>query len=131
MPYLPLLPAMIIGGIGMGLFFGLNARQALEFVSADDRGVASGVNHAMRQVGVVLGVAVLATVFAAYSGGARDGEHFVAGISPALLLGCGVLLLATVAATATPATQRTAVGPDDPDTGLSDQSGGRISAQRG
>ncbi|MCP2248801.1 DHA2 family efflux MFS transporter permease subunit [Lentzea aerocolonigenes] len=130
MPYLPLLPAMVVGGVGMGLFFGLNARQALEFVSDDDRGVASGVNHAMRQVGVVLGVAVLATVFSAFSGGARDGAHFVAGISPALLLGCGVLSLATVAAIATPATRR-AAGPGDPDPGRAGTSGDRIAARRG
>jgi EmrB/QacA subfamily drug resistance transporter len=102
-PYLALLPALLLGGVGMGLFFALSARQTLDFVSTDEEGVASGVNNAMRQVGTVLGVATLAGVFASAGGGYDTAAGFVDGLRPALWLGTVALAGAVLAAYLIPA----------------------------
>ncbi|GII01829.1 DHA2 family efflux MFS transporter permease subunit [Planobispora takensis] len=101
-PYPALLPAMVVAGAGMGLFFAVGPRQALDFVAVEEEGVAAGVNSAGRQVGVVMGVAVLAGLFAAAGGGYGSGEEFVAGLRPALWAGAGFLALAAGAAVLTP-----------------------------
>ena len=73
-PYLALVPPMLLAGTGMGLFFALSPRQALDFVTPAEHGIASGINNALRQVGVVLGIAVLGSVFAATGGYADAAE---------------------------------------------------------
>ncbi|MDF5752455.1 DHA2 family efflux MFS transporter permease subunit [Spongiactinospora sp. TRM90649] len=108
--YPVLLPAMLVAGIGMGVFFGLAARQAMDFVSASEEGVASGVNNAMRQVGIVLGVAVLSSVFAA-AGGYGSPAAFVSGLRPALWTATGVLAVAVVVALLVPARPATGGSP--------------------
>jgi EmrB/QacA subfamily drug resistance transporter len=102
-PYPALLPALLLAGAGMGLFFALSARQTLEFVSTAEEGVASGVNNAMRQVGTVLGIAVLAGVFAGSGGEYHSAEAFVRGLRPALWVGTLALAGAVVATLLTPA----------------------------
>ncbi|GAA1255681.1 MFS transporter [Pseudonocardia aurantiaca] len=95
-PYAVLVPPMLMAGTGMGLFFALTARQALDWVAPAEHGIASGINNALRQTGVVLGVAVLASVFAAnrgYSGAAE----FVAGLWAALWVGAAAVAVALVA----------------------------------
>jgi EmrB/QacA subfamily drug resistance transporter len=109
-PYLVLLPALVLGGIGMGLFFALSARQTLDFVAAAEEGVASGVNNAMRQVGVVLGVATLAGVFAGAGGGYDTAARFVDGLRPALWVGTAALAAAVLAAYLVPALAGAAAG---------------------
>ncbi|MFI7534828.1 MFS transporter [Streptosporangium sp. NPDC049376] len=100
--YLVLLPGMVVAGLGMGLFFALSARQTLDFVSVEEEGVASGVNSSMRQVGVVMGIAVLSGLFAA-TGGYSGPEEFVSGLRPALWAGTVILALGALAALFTPA----------------------------
>ncbi|MFF4416221.1 MFS transporter [Streptosporangium sp. NPDC001559] len=100
--YLVLLPGMVVAGLGMGLFFALSARQTLDFVSVEEEGVASGVNSSMRQVGVVMGIAVLSGLFAA-TGGYTGPEEFVSGLRPALWAGTVILALGALAALLTPA----------------------------
>jgi hypothetical protein len=80
----------------MGLFFALTARQALEWVAPAEHGIAAGVNNALRQVGAVLGVAVLASVFAA-NGDYTGAVQFVAGLRAALWVGAAVVAVAFVA----------------------------------
>ena len=63
--YVALVPAFIIGGIGMGLFFAPIANVVLSAVRPDEEGKASGANNAIREVGGVFGVAVLASIFSA------------------------------------------------------------------
>lgn len=94
--YPALVPPMVVAGTGMGLFFALTARQALDFVTVAEQGIGSGINSALRQTGVVLGVAVLAAVFAA-AGGYGQATDFVAGLRPALLVGVGAIVVALVA----------------------------------
>jgi predicted MFS family arabinose efflux permease len=101
-PYALILPAMLAAGIGMGLYFALNARQMLEFVTADEEGVASGVNACVRQVAVVLGIALFSRIFAGEGGGYGSAAAFVDGLRPALWAAAGVLAIAIVAASLTP-----------------------------
>jgi EmrB/QacA subfamily drug resistance transporter len=100
--YLALLGAMVLAGFGMGLFFALSARQTLEFVMPEQEGVASGVNNAMRQVGVVLGIATLSSVFAAAGGRYGEPARFVDGLQSALWVGAAVLAVAVVCAALVP-----------------------------
>ena len=53
----------VISGIGMGLFFAPVANVVLSAVRPSEEGQASGANNAIREVGGVFGVAVLASVF--------------------------------------------------------------------
>ena len=100
--YALILPALVAAGVGMGLYFALNARQMLEFVTAEEEGVASGVNAAARQIGVVLGVAVFSRIFAGEGGGYASAAAFVSGLRPALWAAAGVLAVAVAAAAFTP-----------------------------
>ena len=63
--YLVIVPAFILAGIGMGLFFAPIANVVLSAVRPEEEGKASGANNAIREIGGVFGVAVLASIFAA------------------------------------------------------------------
>ncbi|MBG0566138.1 MFS transporter [Actinoplanes aureus] len=99
--YVALLPGMLLAGAGMGAFFAVVATQALAFAPREDEGLASGINNSVREIGVMLGVAVLATVFLS-AGGSDTGDGFVTGLRPAVWVGSALLLLATVVAILTP-----------------------------
>ena len=62
----------------------------LSFVGAADEGAASGISNAIRELGVVFGVAVLAAVFAA-NGSYLSGHAFVTGLVPALWVGVAIV----------------------------------------
>jgi EmrB/QacA subfamily drug resistance transporter len=96
-PYWELVGPFSISGIGMALFFAPVANVVLSAVRPEEQGQASGANNAVRELGGVFGVAVLAAVFSAY-GGYGTGEHFVAGMNPAVWIGAGVVALGSVAA---------------------------------
>ena len=96
MPYADMVPPLILAGIGMGVFFALLAPLVLSFVGAADEGAASGISNAIRELGVVLGVAVLAAVFAA-NGSYLSGHAFVTGLVPALWVGVAIVTAAFVA----------------------------------
>jgi EmrB/QacA subfamily drug resistance transporter len=98
-----LLPAMVVAGLGMGLFFALNARQMLDFTQADEEGVASGINNALRQLGVVLGIAVLSGVFTGTGGSLHTASAFATGLRPALWVATAILAIAIAATGLTPA----------------------------
>ena len=55
-------------GIGMGLFFAPVANVVLSAVRPEEEGQASGANNAIREVGGVFGVAVLAAIFSSTGG---------------------------------------------------------------
>lgn len=95
--YPALVPPLALAGATMGLFYALIVRQVLGFVAAEDEGLASGVNNALRALGVVLGIATLSAVFSA-AGGADAGPGFVRGLVPAMWTGTGLVLLAFTAA---------------------------------
>src|SRR5438067_8874957 len=89
-PYVDLVAPFIVSGFGMSLFFAPVANVVLSAVRSEHEGQASGANNAIREVGGVFGVAVLAAVFASY-GGYRSGETFVNGMNAAVWIGAIVV----------------------------------------
>ena len=53
------MPAFVIAGVGMSLYFAPVANLVLSAVRRNEEGKASGVNNTAREVGGVFGVAVL------------------------------------------------------------------------
>ena len=72
-----LVPAFVVSGVGMSLFFAPVANVVLGSVRRDQEGIASGANNAIRELGGVFGIAVLGAVFSA-RGGYTSGAAFVA-----------------------------------------------------
>jgi EmrB/QacA subfamily drug resistance transporter len=97
--YLTLIPAFILAGGGMGLFFAPIANVVLSAVRPEEEGKASGANNAIRELGGVFGVAVLASVFSA-NGSYVSAQSYVDGTIPALQVGAIVVALGAVAALA-------------------------------
>jgi EmrB/QacA subfamily drug resistance transporter len=97
--YEAIVPAFVLAGIGMGLFFAPIANVVLSAVRPEEEGKASGANNAIREIGGVFGVAVLASVFSA-SGSYVSGEAFVDGLIPALRVGAVAVAVGAVAALA-------------------------------
>jgi predicted MFS family arabinose efflux permease len=106
-PYLTLVPAFVISGVGMSLFFGPAANVVLGSVRRDQEGIASGANNAIRELGGVFGIAVLGAIFSAH-GGYASGTSFVAGLTPAVWGGAAGVAVATVAAILLPRARRAA-----------------------
>jgi EmrB/QacA subfamily drug resistance transporter len=80
----------VMAGAGMALVFAPSANAVLSAVRSEQAGQASGANNAIRELGGVLGVAVLASVFTG-SGGYSSPLAFVDGLVPALWVGAAVL----------------------------------------
>ncbi|MGW1726977.1 MFS transporter [Streptomyces sp. NPDC002306] len=99
------LPGLIVSGIGMALYFAPAANLVMSSVLPKEQGIASGANNALREVGGALGIAVMASIFAA-QGGYESAQSFVDGLRPALVTGSGVVALAGVAALVIPAGRR-------------------------
>ncbi|MFJ8017598.1 DHA2 family efflux MFS transporter permease subunit [Streptomyces sp. NPDC096339] len=91
--YAAQLPALILSGIGMALYFAPAANVLMSTVAPADQGKASGANNALREVGGALGVAVLASVFSA-QGGYESPQAFTDGTVPALWIGAIAVALA-------------------------------------
>jgi MFS family permease len=96
-PYIDFVGPFVLSGIGMGLFFAPVANVVLSSVRPDQEGKASGANNAIREVGGVFGVAVLATVFTRV-GGYQSATSFVHGMTTAVYIGAGLVALGAVAA---------------------------------
>jgi EmrB/QacA subfamily drug resistance transporter len=84
-----------ISGIGMGLFFAPVANVIFSSVRPEEEGQASGANNAIRELGGVFGVAVLASIFSAY-GGYGTGQYFVDGMNPAVYVGAAIVAVGSV-----------------------------------
>lgn len=104
--YVSQLPGLIVGGIGMALYFAPAASLVMSSVRPGEQGIASGANNALREVGGALGVAVLATVFSA-QGGIGTPESFTDGTVPAVWIGSGVVALAALVALMIPGRRST------------------------
>jgi EmrB/QacA subfamily drug resistance transporter len=105
--YGSLVGPFIISGIGMGMFFAPVANVVLSAVRPVEEGKASGANNAIREVGGVLGVAVLASIFARY-GGYESPVTFNDGLVPALWVGAVVVAIGAVSALLIPRRRRPA-----------------------
>ena len=104
-PYLDIVPALLLCGVGMSLFFAPTANLVLSAVRPDEEGLASGANNTIREVGGVFGVAILASVFSA-TGGYASPQTFVNGLVPALWLGAAMVAAGAIVALAIPARRR-------------------------
>jgi EmrB/QacA subfamily drug resistance transporter len=100
-PYSHMVLPFIVCGLGMSLFFIPVANVVIGSVSPADSGVASGANNGLRELGGVLGVAVLATVFSSH-GGYASRETFVNGMQAATWVGAAVVAVGAVVAAAIP-----------------------------
>ena len=95
--YIDLVPPFAIAGVGMALFFAPVATVVLGAVSPREAGKASGANNAIRELGGVFGVAVLASIFT-HQGGYGSADLFTDGIIPALWVGAAVVGVGALAA---------------------------------
>jgi EmrB/QacA subfamily drug resistance transporter len=103
--YIDLVPPFLMAGVGMSLFFAPVANVVLSSVRPIEEGQASGANNAIRELGGVFGVAVLASVFASY-GGYESPTAYVDGLTPAIWVGAIVVGLGAIAALAIPRIRR-------------------------
>lgn len=94
--YVTLVPAFIVSGVGMAMFFAPVANLVLGSVARHEEGIASGTTNALRELGGVFGVAVLSTIFAGH-GGYTSGQAFVDGLRPALWVGTAAVAVAAAA----------------------------------
>ena len=99
--YIDLVPPFAIAGVGMALFFAPVATVVLGAVGPREAGKASGANNAIRELGGVFGVAVLASIFT-HQGGYGSAGLFTDGIIPALWVGAAVVGVGALAATLLP-----------------------------
>jgi EmrB/QacA subfamily drug resistance transporter len=88
--YVSLIGPFILAGSGMALVFAPAANAVLSSVRTEQAGQASGATNAIRELGGVLGVSVLATVFTNH-GGYGSPQAFVSGLVPSMWVGAAVL----------------------------------------
>ncbi len=96
-PYADLIGPFMLSGVGMSLFFAPVANVVLSAVRPEHEGKASGANNAIRELGGVFGVAVLAAVFSRV-GGYQTAESFTHGMTVAVWIGGSLVAVGAVAA---------------------------------
>jgi EmrB/QacA subfamily drug resistance transporter len=117
-PYADMVAPFVISGIGMTLFFVPLASLVLGAVPTALEGVASGANSAFRELGGVLGIAMLGAVFASH-GGYHSGQDYVNGMTPAVYVGAGVVALGALTALFVPGRRSRRAALADTSTGMS------------
>ncbi|MEV0295415.1 MFS transporter [Nocardia sp. NPDC050710] len=85
----------LLGGIGMGLTFAPGSTVVMASAAPEDRAMASGTNSTIREVGVAMGVAVLASVFASH-GSYMSAQSYVDGLVPAMWVGAAIVAVGAV-----------------------------------
>src|SRR4051794_11765201 len=108
--YSALLVPFVLAGTGMALVFAPAANAVLGAVRQEEAGQASGATNAIRELGGVLGVAVLASVFTAH-GGYQSPQAYVDGMTAALPIGSAVLGLGALLALLIPGKGQVAEAP--------------------
>jgi EmrB/QacA subfamily drug resistance transporter len=93
-----LLPAFIIGGVGMALTMTPSAAAATRSVPVEKSGVGAAVLNSARQVGGTMGVALMGAIVAERAGGERTPEAFMRGFETALLVAAAIAVLGAVVA---------------------------------
>jgi tellurite resistance protein TehA-like permease len=97
------LPAMLLFGVGGGLFFAPSVALAMSGTGPSDSGVASGLANLTLQLGAALGLAVLASVSASVTShligtGSTPPVALTRGFHVAFLIGTGCQALAILLA---------------------------------
>ncbi len=97
-----LLPAMIVGGIGMAITMSPMTSAAMGAVPVDKAGVGSGVLNSFRQVGGSLGIAVMGAIVASYVHHPRTSiaaaQEYVNGLHAGFALAAGITFASAVVA---------------------------------
>ncbi|MFL5912343.1 MAG: MFS transporter [Gaiellaceae bacterium] len=101
-----LLPAMILGGVGMSAAMAPTTAAAMASVRADKAGVGSAVLNSMRQVGGSLGIAVMGAIVASGISSSLASHHsqadaFVSGFRHATTVAAFIALAGAVLAAST------------------------------
>jgi hypothetical protein len=99
--YASLVVPFVMGGTGMALVFAPSANAVLGAVRPEEAGQASGATNAIRELGGVMGVAVLASAFSAH-GSYASPQAFSDGVVAALPIGAAVLAAGAVVALLVP-----------------------------
>jgi EmrB/QacA subfamily drug resistance transporter len=113
--YASMIGPFILAGAGMALVFAPSANAVLASVRTDQAGQASGATNAIRELGGVLGIAVLATVFTSH-GSYASPQSYVDGLLPAMWVGTSVLAVGALIALAFPFETRLAGAPGSGET---------------
>jgi EmrB/QacA subfamily drug resistance transporter len=100
-PYSHVVIPFIMAGTGMALVFAPAANAVLSSVRPEEAGQASGATNAIRELGGVLGVAVLASVFA-HNGSYASPAAYTDGMTSAIWVGAAVLAAGALAALLVP-----------------------------
>jgi len=95
-PYGELVIPFILSGVGMALYFAPVANVVLSAVRPEEEGQASGSLNAIRELGGVFGVAVLAAIFAHY-GGYSTPDSFSNGMNAAVYVGAALVAVGALA----------------------------------
>ena len=103
--YSSLVIPFMLAGTGMALVFAPTANAVLNAVREEEAGQASGATNAIREIGGTLGVAVLASVFAA-TGSYASPQAFTDGMTSAIWVGAAVLAVGALLAAAGPRASR-------------------------
>ena len=86
-----LLPALLVGGLGMALAMAPTTTAAMHAVPIDKAGVGSAVINSMRQVGGSIGIALTGAIVATQVNPARPNPHdFVNGFQLGLRVAAGI-----------------------------------------
>jgi EmrB/QacA subfamily drug resistance transporter len=99
--YASMIGPFVLAGAGMALVFAPAANAVLSAVRVSEAGQASGATNAIRELGGVLGIAVLATVFTGH-GGYASPQDYVDGLRPAIWVGVAVLAAGALTAALLP-----------------------------
>ncbi|HEY1833021.1 MAG TPA: DHA2 family efflux MFS transporter permease subunit [Solirubrobacteraceae bacterium] len=108
--YGQLILPFVLAGVGMALVFSPAANAVLSSVRPEAAGQASGATNAIRELGGVLGVAVMASIFSAH-GSYASPQAFTHGLSAALPVGAAVLAIGAFAALLVPGRRASAPAP--------------------
>ena len=100
-----LLPAMILGGVGMAMTMSPMTAVAMGSVPVDKAGVGSGVLNSFRQVGGSLGIGLMGAILAAYLhhpiGTPASKVDYVNGMHAALAVSAAITFAAAIVAVVT------------------------------
>jgi EmrB/QacA subfamily drug resistance transporter len=93
-----LLPAFLVGGVGMALTMTPSAAAATRSVPVDKAGVGAAVLNSARQIGGTMGIAIMGAIVAAEAGGEVSVDAFMRGFERALLVAASIAILGAIVA---------------------------------
>lgn len=103
-----LLPTLMVGGLGTGLFNPAGAAMALGSVPPEQSGLAAGVNDTFRQAGIAVGVALFGALIPGSAAlGNGSAESFVDGLHTALVVAAVLAAIGAIASVKLFAVRRT------------------------